>query len=99
MKTARVKWKATAKDQRVISQIAERAVPMMADAFPDYDVEWAQMDVTACHLNGTPLRLNELLAADDVNFGHDIRGIRRFMDRVTGKLDPIFCPRFAKAEN
>lgn len=52
------------------------------------------MDIRACHANGTPLRLEELLRADDGNFGHDVFGIRRYIDRTTGQLTDCFLPRF-----
>ena len=55
----------------------------------------AMMDIEACHSNGCPLRLNELLATDDGNFGHDVFGIRRHLDRETGKLGGCFLPRFS----
>jgi hypothetical protein len=54
------------------------------------------MDITACHLNGCPLRLGELLGADDANFAHDVFGIRRHLNRETGKLEDCFCPRYAE---
>lgn len=55
-----------------------------------------QMDVTAVHANGNPLRLADLLAADDFNFGHDMSGICNCLDRDTGKLLKGFSPRFSK---
>jgi len=58
----------------------------------------AQMDVTACHVNGCPLKLQELLEADDFNFSHDIFGIRRHLNRETGQLENCFLPRFARPE-
>lgn len=56
------------------------------------------MDVIATHANGCRLRLAELLAADDANFGHDVFGIRRYLNRDTGKLTHCFVPRFAAPE-
>lgn len=53
------------------------------------------MDLTATHLNGTPLCLADLLAADDFNFAHDVFGIERHINRRTGKLQNCFLPRFA----
>ncbi len=41
-----------------------------------------------------PLRLADLLAADDFNFAHDVFGIMRHIDRRTGRLDNHFVPRF-----
>lgn len=57
--------------------------------------DWA-MDITACHANGCPLRLRELLLADDFNFAHDVFGIRQHLNRDSGRLDGLFVPRFAQ---
>lgn len=51
------------------------------------------MDLTACHANGCPINLVRLLDANDVDFGHDITGIQRHIDRRTGKLRRAFGPR------
>lgn len=51
------------------------------------------MDIEATHIS-RPLRLKELLEADDANFFHDINGIMRFIDRDTGELTGCFSPRF-----
>ena len=56
-------------------------------------IEWL-MDFKACHANGTPLRLDALLEADDFNFMHDALGICRHLNRETGKLENNFSPRF-----
>jgi hypothetical protein len=56
-----------------------------------------EMDLAATHANGCPLDFAKLLAFDDFNFGHDIRGIQGHIDRrVTGKLMNCFLPRCAK---
>lgn len=57
------------------------------------------MDVTAVHANGNPLRLEDLLAADDFNFEHDMSGICNCLDRETGKLTRGFSPRFSRRES
>lgn len=54
-----------------------------------------QMNVSACHASGNPLRLSELLAADDFNFAHDVFGIDRHIDRETGELLNFFSPRYS----
>lgn len=54
------------------------------------------MDVTATHLNGCPLKLEELLKADNFDFMHDVTGILLNLDRKTGKLRNCFNPRCAK---
>ena len=53
------------------------------------------MDLSATIAQGVPLRLKELLAADDFNFIHDVWGIQRHLNRETGKLENHFWPRFA----
>lgn len=87
MKT--IDWNATKKEQNIIEKIAARAIENFGGEFID-----TVMDITACHLNGTPLRLQELLEAPMADFGHDINGIARFMDRETGELSGYFLPRF-----
>jgi len=54
------------------------------------------MDVSAVHANGNPLRLEDLLHADDFNFAHDMSGICNCLDRNTGKLTRNFLPRFSR---
>ena len=81
-------------EQKVIRKLAERAHYFAFTQGVAYDIQDAEMDLTACHANGCPLRLNDLLTADDFNFVHDVFGIRRNLDRETGKLDKFFSPRF-----
>lgn len=54
------------------------------------------MDLLAADgVNGNaPLDWRRLLAADDFNFLHDIRGISAHMNRDTGQLGGHFLPRF-----
>lgn len=54
------------------------------------------MDLTACYASGTPLYLADLLAAARVDFGHDLLGITRTIDRTTGHLTDHFLPRYAR---
>jgi len=85
----------------LIHDIAARAVKMYAKitegttAAP-YPLLDADMDITACHASGCPLRLDELLMARDADFAHDVFGIRRHLDRATGKLGDCFLPRYAR---
>ncbi len=91
-----INWAISPRDAEIISRIVDRAVKLAASLGVSYGREDCQMDITAAHLNGCPLRLAELLAADDGNFGHDIFGIRWFIDRGTGKIDSgLFNPRFS----
>jgi len=78
-----------------MAKIAERAVAMAQQFGVRYDQSTALMDIDACHSNGCPLKLAEMLAADDSNFAHDVFGIRRHISRTTGKLGGCFLPRFA----
>lgn len=54
-----------------------------------------QMNVSACHASGNPLRLADLLAADEFNFVHDVFGIDRHICRDTGRMLNHFSPRFS----
>lgn len=89
-----VSFKVDQYDQKLIFQIADRAVALARKLGFTYSVVDATMDLTACHANGTRLRLASLLAADEGNFGHDVFGIRKNLDRDTGKLGGFFLPRF-----
>ncbi len=82
-------------EARLIHKIAARAVNMAIGAGLDYPMMDADMDITACHVNAFPLRLDELLHADEFNFSHDVFGIRRHLNRETGQLENCFVPRFA----
>lgn len=56
------------------------------------------LDITVTHVNGCPLDLGKLLAADAFTFAHDVLGIRRHLNRQTGKLEDCFVPRCASRE-
>lgn len=86
-----INWTTTAEDAALIEKIVDRAE---SEGLLHNRMN-CTMDITACHLNGTPLRLADWLAADAFNFCHDLHGIDRFMDRTTGKLTGHFLPRFA----
>ena len=91
-----IKFDATKEEIQIIHKIAIRTVTMAKEELGiEYDLMTAQMDVTACHANGNPLKLKELLKADDENFAHDVFGIRRYIDRETGELQNFFSPRYS----
>jgi hypothetical protein len=90
-----INWNVTNEDAAIISKIVDRARRMAIKYDVEYEATDISMDVTACHLNGTPLKLQALLDADDLNFSHDVFGIRRHIDRDTGKVGGFFLPRFA----
>ena len=81
---------------RLIKQIADRAVAL----YERYDIkvkpEYIMVELRIVHEELVPLRLADLLAADDGNFAHDIGGIHNNV--VIGKhtrLANCFLPRFA----
>lgn len=93
-----IKWSTDKDEIELEDKIAYRAVAMAAKlgiALIHIDVV---MDIDGCHSNGCPLKLAELLSADDSNFAHDILGIRAHIDRKTGKLTDCFLPRYAQVQ-
>lgn len=80
----------------LISKIADRAVTMAEAHGVNYTKSTAFMDLDSAH-EQCPLKLDELLRADDGNFAHDVFGIRSHMDRseYPGKLTGCFLPRYA----
>lgn len=92
-----INWNVSKADHDLIVQIAER-VAKITDNYPDTKAALI-MDLTATHANGTPLDLPKLLAAEPFDFTHDIFGIRRHINRKTGKLEGCFMPRCAQANH
>lgn len=78
-----------------LNAIADRAVRFAKRIGVNYDKMTALMDVTACHCNGCCLDLAKLLDASDSDFGHDVFGIRRHINRQDGTLGGCFVPRCA----
>jgi hypothetical protein len=91
-----VKFNASAADGAIIRKIVDRAYASAGNIGHTLDRMEVSMDITACHCNGNPLRLRELLETDDFNFWHDVGGIQRHIDRETGKLRNCFLPRFTR---
>lgn len=95
-----IKFDATATELDLMTSIAYRAD---REIFRPLGIEQSlrvtTMDLDACHSNGCPLDLEGLLHAPASDFGHDIAGIRRHIDRTTGKLQDCFLPRCAKGGN
>lgn len=87
-----VSFRVTRKEVALINKIVDRAERV---ALQPFDRCEAQMDLSACIANGCPLKLQELLDADDFDFSHDFWGISRHIDRTTGKLKDCFLPRCA----
>lgn len=69
-----VNFNVAKKDFETISSIADRAVYVASKAGDHLDRTEIEMDLCAAH-NTCPLKLDELLAADDFNFAHDVTNI------------------------
>lgn len=98
-----VSFKVTKEEAELIVKIAARAQVELFNPKNGQEKSWCkqteqdtQMDLCATIAQGVPLRLEELLSADNFNFCHDIAGIYRHIDRSTGKLEGFFRPRFVK---
>jgi hypothetical protein len=87
-----VSFETSADDARLIDAIVKRASGLFAVRV---DTLALRMDLTACHANGCPLALADLLAAKSADLLHDVCGISRHIDRDTGKLGACFSPRYA----
>lgn len=85
-------------DAALIRDIVDRWYRMGKGALKSSDKLAMSMDITACHANGNPLRLADLLRADNFNFTHDVCGIARHIDRNTSKLADGFTPRYSRRE-
>ena len=81
----------------IIHRIVKRALKL--DEHGQLDTMSTEMDIIACHRNGCPLDLLRLADAPDFDFVHDIWGIRRHINRKTGKLGDCFVPRFAASQS
>lgn len=99
-----LQWSKSRVEMELISKIAARAVARAKRYGVDYSPSQAVMDIDACHSNGCPLDLVELAAwsesdnpGDQIDFSHDVFGIRRHINRDTGKLENHFTPRSAYA--
>lgn len=98
-----ISFKVTRDESDIILKIVDRAEALAIKNGGDVARMSLTMDMMACHANGTPLRLKELLEADDFNFAHDVFGIRRHIDRddsspTAGRMLDCFLPRFFDAK-
>lgn len=78
-------------DHEFLNKIAERAIAQGINRPKMYLL----MDLTAA-CRACPLRLEELLQADNANFFHDVLGIIQHLNRTTGELTDCFVPRYAR---
>ena len=98
-----VNWDTTSTEADLIDEIAKRYLALIGHEESEHMRLDIRMDLTACHLNGTPLDLEGLSQAPDFALAHDVQEIGRHIDRTTGKLKglstdadaPAFVPRYA----
>lgn len=88
-----IKWEVSEKVGKLIDRILDRAISN--GHLQRSSRLSSEMDIIACHMNGTPLLLEEWLEASTQDFTHDLYGIKLHMDRKTGKLASNFTPRFS----
>ncbi len=90
-----IDWgKGTKEDHEQALKIVARA-SQLGDTLCPTEKMSLEMDLIAVHCNDVQLDWEKLLSFDDGSFGHDVFGIRRYIDRDTGKLTDCFLPRCA----
>lgn len=92
-----INWNCSRYDTTLIREIVRRAAVESATLPSKEWIRNAEMDITAVHCNGVPLRLDEWRKADSFNFWHDFSGIANCIDRTTGELTNHFLPRFYRS--
>ena len=97
---SKVRFDVPEKEKRFVLEIAKRAKELL-ERQPGKKVDEVSvaMDIAATHMNGCPLRLEDVANADDFNFVHDVVGINNHIDRKTEMLDHRFLPRFALGDD
>lgn len=85
----------SAEDSRLTLGITRRFIALYGKIGPEIRFLDVVMDLRACHANGNPLKLQELLDAKDSDFMHDLCGIQRHINRSTGQLEDYFSPRYS----
>lgn len=63
-----------------------------------HDRKETLFDLMNCQSGGCLLDLDKLLESEDIDFFHDLNGIKTYMDRRTGFIGGYFVPRCAKDE-
>lgn len=81
-------------DRALLTKIVQRAKALKLGK-PNNLIN-VEMSIAACHLNGCPLDLQELLDFSDFDFTHDVCGIDRHTSRHTGQLTDHFLPRCSR---
>ena len=94
--------KATRKELKLIEKIADRIVrnyeflSMVNSSFGFHRSKADfELDIILTHLNGCKLDLRKFLEFPNFDFFHDVWGIAKNLNPITGKLDNFFLPRCA----
>ena len=87
--------KERSEEARLIGKIVDRGWGVMKKNYKDKLS--MIMDIDATNEN-CPLKLQELLEAEDFDFYHDLIGIGNNLNRKTKKLENCFLPRYAERE-
>ncbi|MBM9400353.1 hypothetical protein JUN65_01935 [Gluconacetobacter azotocaptans] len=96
-----VKFDISREDRVRVRLIADRVVDVLISqgiekaSWRAFNLE-TRMDLTAVHANGCPMDFVRLLDVSESDLMHDVGGIKRHLDRQTGKLEGFFLPRTAK---
>jgi hypothetical protein len=90
-------FKVAPSDFALIYAISKRALAVLKERDSTKAHIEMEMDLEAVH-NCCQLRLAELLGTNDVDFAHEIVGIRKNFYRKTGYFQNGFWPRFAVHE-
>lgn len=99
-----IKFDVTQEESKLIGAILDRVAGLAALAKTPFNRLSHEMDLCACHANGTPLDFKRMLETDDdFSLTHDVYGIARHIDRndaspTAGQLRGNFLPRFTKRE-
>jgi len=89
----------TPQEHRTIREIADRAVSLYSRMWITLKREFVMSELQIVHEEIYPLRLQELLDADDSNFVHDISGIHRHLQiGKPSRLTDCFRPRYAEPQ-
>lgn len=91
-----VSFSVSREDQRLITRCVARACDLGLIFNEDESRISLNMDLCAAKAQGCNIDFQKLLGFDSFNFSHDISGIRRHMNRRTGKLMNCFLPRAAR---
>ncbi len=96
MELKEIKLTLSQDELHVVTKIGIRAQQVAKELGINYELADALVDITACHLNGCALDLDQLLHADNFYFNRDVFGIAKNISLYTGKLRGGFMPCCAR---